>query len=316
MILPPDRRGQGNADVAGLIVRQQAAPDVLIHLHIPKTGGTSLNSIVQHGFRDDEVFGVEVFEHMGPELRDGLGLATYNYCLQLRGAYHAEDWRRIRYVTGHVPFGLHRAFGGKVKYFTVFRDPVDRIISDFFHRIEENNPARDNGRTLSFEEYVESYHEVRLSNYQVRILAGFRMLDNKEVPVERRHLEQAKRNVSEHFLAAAPLEGMTELALMIRRTYGWPMRRLLTEYKNKTRRRLSVNEVSPRVRKIVEECNFFDLELYHWVRQRFATQCQLFEPHLARDRRILNVVSTALNDAGRMLPWQVRKRLAQIFFYA
>jgi Sulfotransferase family len=316
MILPPDRSGEQNRDAATFAGGQPAAPDILIHLHIPKTGGTSLNSIVQHGFRNDEVFGIEVFDNMGPELRDGLGLARYDYCLQLRAAYQAEDWQRIRYVTGHLPFGLHYAFDGQVKYFTVLRHPFDRIISEFFYRIQENNPTRSNGHTLNFDAYVESHYDVHLSDYQVRVLAGSPGLDDKTVPVERRHLEQAKRNISEHFLAAAPLESMAELALIIRKIYGWPMRRLLTEYKNKTRRRLRISDVSPRVSNMIEEGNAFDLELYEWVRERFAMQCQRFEPQLSRDRRILSVVSSALNDAGRILPWQVRKRLAQMFFYA
>jgi Sulfotransferase family len=315
MILGPDRRSEINREV-GDIGAQAAAPDILIHLHIPKTGGTSLNSIVQHGFRNDEVFGIEVFDHMGPELRDGLGLARYGYCLQLQAAYRAEDWRRIRYVTGHLPFGLHCAFAGRAKYFTVVRHPFDRIISEFFHRIQENNPIRVEGRKLDFEEYIESRYDIQLSNYQVRVLAGYPGLDDKGVPVERRHLEEAKRNISEHFLAAAPLESMAELALIIRKIYGWPMRRLLTEYKNKTRRRLRMNDVSPRASNMIEEWNAFDSELYEWVQKRFTMQCQLFEPQLSRDRRILNLVSGALNDAGQILPWQLRKRLAQMFFYA
>ena len=316
MTLQLDRPGDDNRELADVIRTQSRAPDVLIHLHIPKTGGTSLNSLVQHGFRNDEVFGVEVFDDMGTDVRDRLGLARYDYCLQLQAAYRPEDWRRIRYATGHVPFGLHRAFAGTVKYFTVLRDPFERVVSEFFFRIQESNPTRKDGRTLTFEEYVQSQHDVHLSNYQVRTLAGSPGLDDKEVPVETHHLEQAKCNVSQHFLAAAPLERMADLALIIRKTYSWPMRRLLTEYKNKTQRRLHVNDISPSVRKIVEESNLFDLELYDWVRNRFAMQCQLFEPQLSRDRRVLNVVSTALNDAGRILPWQVRKRLAQIFFYA
>ena len=316
MNLKLDRSSEQSCDAGSDIVAQTAAPDILIHLHIPKTGGTSLNSIVQHGFRNDEVFGIEVFDNMGPELRDGLGLARYDYCLQLRAGYRAEDWGRIRYVTGHLPFGLHCAFDRRVKYFTVLRHPFDRIISEFFYRIQENNPTRNNGRPLTFEEYVESHYDIHLSNYQVRVLAGSPGLDDKAVPVERHHLEQAKRNISEYFLAAAPLESMAELALIIRRIYGWPLRRLLTEYKNKTKRRLRAADIPPRVRKLVEECNAYDLELYEWVQKRFAAHCELFEPQLSRDERILSVVSNALNDAGQILPWAVRKRIAQMFFYA
>jgi hypothetical protein len=58
------------------------------------------------------------------------------------------------------------------------------------------------------------------------------------------------------------------------------------------------------------------LELYEWVRKRFAIQCQLFEPQLTRDQRVFSIISGALNDAGQILPWQIRKRLAQMLFYA
>ena len=316
MILQRSRRSAKNGDAPSNVGARPTAPDILIYLHIPKTGGTSLNSMVQHGFRNDEVFGIRVYDSMGRDLRDGLGLARYEYCGQLLASYAPDDRRRIRYVTGHLPIGLHRAFDRRANYFTVIRHPVDRVISEFFFRIQENSPTLKDGRPLTFEEYVESHYDVHLSDYQVRVVSGLPELDNERVPVGRRHLEEAKRNIEEYFLAAAPLERMAELALLIRRIYGWPIRRLLTEYKAKTTGRPRVNDVPPRVRKIIEECNSHDLELYEWVRKRFARQCQLFEPQLTRDQRLLSIISGALNDAGQILPWQVRKRLAQMLFYA
>jgi hypothetical protein len=135
-------------------------------------------------------------------------------------------------------------------------------------------------------------------------------------PVERRHLELAKRNIEERFLTAAPLEQVTELALLVRRIYGWPMRRLQTEYKNPTKERPPSIDVSPRLIKIIEECNAYDMELYEWVGKRFAEQRQLFEPALSRDLRVFGVVNRTLNRAGEILPWALRKRLAEILFYA
>src|SRR5579863_3694148 len=153
MILQQNRKSAKNGDTPSNVGARPAAPDILIHLHIPKTGGTSLNSMVQHGFRNDEVVGIEVFDEMGRELRDGLGLARYEYCRQLL-ASSANDLRRIRYVTGHLPIGLHRAFDRCAKYFTVIRHPVDRVISEFFFRIHEGNPTLKDSRPLTLEEYV------------------------------------------------------------------------------------------------------------------------------------------------------------------
>jgi hypothetical protein len=135
-------------------------------------------------------------------------------------------------------------------------------------------------------------------------------------PVETRHLEQAKRNIEDHFLSVATLENMTDLALLIRKIYGWPMRRLLNESKNRTKKRLSLLDVSPRIRKIIEECNTHDLELYEWVRGRFAAQRQLFEPSLSRDRQRFALLNHTLNVAGQVIPWSARKRIAQLVFYS
>ncbi len=299
-----------------------AVPAVLIHLHIPKTGGTSLNSMVHHGFRNNEILDITVI----PAARyNGLGLAPHELCRQHLASHAPDALRRIRYVSGHLPVGLHRAFDRTAKYFTIIRHPVDRVISDFFFRIQENEPYVNAGRLLTFEEYVESRYDIYLNDYQVRVVSGCPEFEGEQPqigmqapgpPVERHHLEQAKRNIEKHFLAIAPLEKMTELALLIRRVYGWPMRRLLTEYKARTKRRPRIHEVSPRVIKIIKDCNSHDLELYEWAGKRFAAQSQLFEPQLSRDQYVFCAVSQLLNGAGKVLPWSARKRLAQMLFYA
>jgi hypothetical protein len=58
------------------------------------------------------------------------------------------------------------------------------------------------------------------------------------------------------------------------------------------------------------------LELYEWVERRFAEQRQLFEPELSRDRRIYSLVNNTMTTAAEILPWSLRKRLAEVLFYA
>jgi sulfotransferase famil protein len=298
------------------------APDILIHMHIPKTGGTSLNSMIQHAFPDDEVSDTMV---IGSENYNGLGLAPFESCRKRFELCSPDELRRIRYVTGHLPMGLHRAFDRPAEYFTVIRHPVDRVISDFFFRIQEKEPYVKDGRLLTLDEYVECRNDVYLCDYQVRVISGSAELEAERQPmgmptpgrpVEDRHLEQAKRNIETHFLTIAPLENMTELALLIRSVYGWPMRRLLNETKNRTKQRLLTRDVSPRTIKIIEESNSHDLQLHEWVGKRFAAQRELFEPSLSKDNQIFGLLSQGVNIAGRVLPWNTRKRLAQLLFYA
>jgi hypothetical protein len=289
-------------------------PEILIHLHIPKTAGLSLSSMVRHGFPSNEVYETPKNVEF-----NGLGFVTLDCCVRDLVSLSPDNMKRIRYVCGSAPFGLHRAFERSAKYFTVIRHPVDRVISWFFYITQENVPYMREGRLLTFEEYVESRYDIQLNDYQVRVVSGCSDLDadltGGGAPVKQHQLELAKRNIDELFLAAAPLEQMTELALMVRMTYGWPMRRLQSEYQNRTKRRPRIKDIPARLVKIIEDCNSHDMELYEWVRKRFAAQKELFEPRLSKDRRVFGIVNHTLTTAGKILPRSVRKHLAKKLFY-
>ena len=291
-------------------------PDVLLHLHIAKTGGTTLSSMIKHGFRSDEVFETT---RLGP---GGMRQAPREFCEQQILEFGSKH---IRYVSGHIPIGIHQIFESSAKYVTTVRHPIERIISYFFFQAEDEKRYTKQGRPITFEEYVEDRSDVQLYDYQVRVLCGSPELD-AEIPghhqrkpgvhVQRLHLDRAKRNIEELFLAAAPIEQLTHLGLLIRQVYNWPMRRLQTEYKNPTKTRPSSDTISAHLIKIIEECNRYDLELYEWVCKRFAEQLQLFEPELSRDHRAYRVINGVLTTAGALLPWALRKHLAEILLYA
>lgn len=294
-------------------------PDVLIHLHIAKTGGTSFSSMIKHGFRSAEVF---ESADQGVGTAGAMRQAPREACERQLIAFGLN---RVRYISGHVPLGIHRVFESRAKYIATIRHPVERIISYFFFQAEDRGRYLKDGRPVAFEEYVKDRLDVQLHDYQVRVLCGLPELD-AEIPgrdqhrpqltVERRHLEQAKRNIEQLFLAAAPIEQLTELGLMVRLIYGWPMRRLQTEYKNPTKTRPRSNKISAELIRIIEECNSYDLELYEWVRRRFAEQRKMFEPELSRDHRLYALINGVLTTAGAILPWGLRKRLAETLLYS
>lgn len=280
-------------------------PDVLIQLHLPKTGGTTLSSMIKHAFPKHQrsVNG-------DGESYDGLSLLTVKRLP-----------RHIRYFSGHFPFGVHELAEGSVKYITILRHPVARVVSIFHFISQFDSRFIRDGRVISFEEFVEG-GDINLDNYQVRVLSGAPMLAAAapplgsevipEVKVEKHHLDQAKRNIEEHFLAAAPLDCLTDLGLMLRIIYGWPMRCLFNERKNETKVKA---KITPRLVRLIEDCNPYDLELYEWAAQRFA-RCRLyFEPKLSRDRWRFNAVNGTLTTVGRVLPVGLRKRVAELVLY-
>lgn len=270
---------------------------MLIHLHIAKTGGTSLNSMVKHAFRPEEVF----------ETAMGTPGAMQQVPLRLYPAFHGG----IKYVSGHVPLGIHRLLGRQCKYVTTVRNPVDRIISFFFFQLDDQGRYMNGNTPLTFEEYVESGMDIQLHNYQTRVLCGLKEVETmgrEQHPprtlLDRTHLQQAKDNIEKHFFAA-PIERLTELGLTLRRYYKWPMRRVQAERMNVS----SKHHISRELSDALHDLNWLDRELHDWVTHRFVNPP-------AKDRFFYFTTNLALRSVSKMIPPILRKRIAQTFLWS
>ncbi len=84
----------------------------------------------------------------------------------------------------------------------------------------------------------------------------------------------AKRNIEERFLVAAPLEKFTALVWFFKRLYGWPFHRTLFQIRKVNPNRHKQEAVSEATRKRLETLNQYDIELYEWVKARFAKQIE------------------------------------------
>jgi hypothetical protein len=136
---------------------------VLIHLQIPKTGGTTLNSLITARLGEHTQF------HCGnPEQADALRRIS------------PQERDKIDFVTGHYPYGLHGLFSRPVQYVSCLREPRERILSFYrFVKRQEDHPLYElvNSCCDSFSAFLESAanNEViwrDLDNVQIRLLSG------------------------------------------------------------------------------------------------------------------------------------------------
>jgi Sulfotransferase family len=289
-------------------------PEILIFFHMPKTGGTSMDAILSRCFPH-----AQHFDGAMADTRSALSIRPRE---KIEARYHAlgaAERQAIRCLMGtHYPFGIHTMLDRPAKYFTVVRPPVDRCISHFLNnRKVKHQPFYDRIKNMTLDEYLDSGVGIESLDCQVRLLSGCPELDVSRhpaggrisaPPVEQRHLDLAKRNIEQHFIAAAPLEAFNSLLLLLRSVYGWKLWQLLYVRHNiGSEAAPSGDLISTGSRRRLEEMNRYDTQLYEWVKLRFAEQTRAMEPELSRDLRRLEMLNAAAQKLHGTTPDAVRK---------
>jgi len=295
------------------------APEILIHFHLPKTGGTTLNIVLRGNFPGPSRFIAQTgvaHSHLWTEDIEALR-AKFD-------ALTPAERVAVRCVTAaHIPMGIHRIFDRPAKYITVLRDPVDRVVSHYYF-VHEYDKAKPIPESMSLDEWLEARIDLGPYDFQVRMLSGAPELDAMRTearepialtPVEDRHLEMAKRNIEELFVAAAPLDDFTALVLLLRRIYGWNWAKVLFEEINTTKARPTLAQVPEATRRRIEELNPYDRKLYEWVALRFRAQIDALGPSFRREMRLFEALNRSIRTVGGVIPFGVRRKLALWLLY-
>jgi len=299
------------------------APELLVFFHIPKTGGTTLEKIIQKAVPEEKVF---LVNYQGPA-RSSLLVRSDEQIAEYLRQMSPERRQAIAFVIGHFGIDIDALFDRPSRYFTIIREPVERCISNFFHlKKEANTPATASHlpvykriKDMTLEDYLDSGIGLDSDNHQVRMLSGCRELDApwsedgraiSAPAVEARHLAMAKRNIEERFLAAGTLEQFAELTWYLKCVYGWPMYRCFYVKRRENAARPRIEQVALQTRRRLEQSNQFDIELYHWVSSRFKAQVSALQPQFdAQVRRfsrlngIAQRASVLRRRMRRLLAW-------------
>lgn len=217
----------------------------LIFLHIPKTGGTTLNTIINRHFPQNAIWNINK-RNIGELKR-----------------LSEEERLAIRCLEGHLVFGIHELLPQACTYITLLRNPVDRIISHYyFARRNPNNYLYDEATSMSLKDYAR--HE-ELSNGQTRRISGFIGIDSATSPGNpSKMLETAKRNLEVHFKVVGISERFNEVLVLLKRFLGW--RNVFYVKVNIAKDRPSVTDIPQDTLRVIETYNELDMELYDYAK--------------------------------------------------
>ena len=136
----------------------------LFFLHIPRTGGTTVDAILLKNFNQDSV------------------LKIYNANEYKNNRfYDSDEIKKIKYITGHLLLDKYdppQIYGQEVSVFTFLRDPIQRLISEYiFYKTWTNNHLYKyiNENKISFRNYIQSSEKIlkyRGKNFMTRCISG------------------------------------------------------------------------------------------------------------------------------------------------
>lgn len=228
-----------------------------LFLHVPKAAGTTLSQVVerhvparaQYRLGANAQAAIEAFNHLSP-----------------------SEKSRFRLLSGHFPFGVHEQIPGPCAYFTMLREPVDRVAS-FYHFILRDplhplHQAMTPAQKASLEVYARTARDTVMDNGQTRQLAG----DWGHVPFgecSEAMLEQAKANLDQMRVV-----GLTERfdasLMLLGHTFGW--HHLGYRRANTTQGRPPKSALDDATREALIARNTYDLALYAYAEKKFEAQ--------------------------------------------
>ena len=262
-------------DVNSLGAQARSEPPdapVVLFLHVPKAGGSTLGEYVYNQCR-------------APESRaDGLleaGVAYLDYGFikepELAVPEHVQSLlgrRDLRAVIGHFWFGLHEYVARPSLYVTLLRDPVERVVSLYYYaKLHE---------TMSLEEFARTPPFKEVDNDQTRRIAGV------NPPVggcTRATLDAARANLRGHFAVVGVTERMEETLAMLNLKLGWS-REVVSYPRNVNAARPASATLPRETIEAVRARNELDYELWRYASEvldaGIAAEGQKFREELAR----------------------------------
>jgi len=183
--------------------------EAVIFLHIPKSAGTTIYKILENQYSKAESYLLD-------------GSRTPQAILEFK-SLPTEKKNGIRLLYGHQTFGLHRQLPGKARYFTLLRDPIERIASHYYYVLRSRSHYLHDQVTrkkLTLKEYVASGISKELNDAQVRFISGIGFhFGFAQCPADL--LELAEIILDEFFVMTGLIEYFDETVLMLKKVLDW-----------------------------------------------------------------------------------------------
>ena len=241
-------------------------------LHIPRTGGTYLESLLAE--LGPQQF-VNFFGTPGNQLTNRVGLIEkiQDQPNKVTQIINNPNWENCKLFSGHFSHSIGSILSdNSIKYFTILRNPIQRTTS-FVKKVTSSSKFAqillsgadkigDDVFWSNFNDYIRSENKIGLlpherhgfSNYMVKAIAGCNLNDDNLV-IGTQELEKAKANLDQmHYV------GLFE-------NYEQTVKDILKIFdlqNTGTFRETSISTVPDTTGQLLREINAYDIDLYNY----------------------------------------------------
>lgn len=235
--------------------------EIFVFVHLPKCGGTTLNNIIKINYNPWRTFEFVARGRRGSEnnpLNFGdKEAADIKYILTYLKKYESK----IDVIIGHMPYGVHKYLNRRCRYFSVIRDPIKRVWSQFVHianRTDHYLYPILRKHAFKLDHVLESGEVMEFRNDQVRMLLGSGKVDFD--PTDSQNLID---RIKKSYFYIDVLENFEKIVPNLADYFNWKDTTYINENLGSYEKFGHYPEEEI-VQKIIKH-NFLDLKLYEYI---------------------------------------------------
>lgn len=236
----------------------------LFFLHVPKCAGTTFKDVLYANYKTRKTAWID-------------------------GKFHEESTKKLislprgvrnnyKCIMGHFKYGLHTHFEGDFSYSTMLRDPIERVISLYYHiKRAEFHIVKENYdfRKISLLDFVLSDMSPEIDNCQTVYISG---LATNETSA----LETAKNNLINHFPIVGTSENLRFSTALFLNYYQLKTPKFLPSRNVGVRPKKERIENFEEIETIIRSRNALDLELYKFANEELEKKIISEKEHIAK----------------------------------
>ncbi len=246
---------------------------VLIFIHTPKTGGSSAVGLISSHYPAKNILD---FLSLAPRRSADSCLAAFLQMTQ-------QERDSYDFIYGHMPYGIHQFLSRRSVYINLWREPMERILSDYGHRYRDSKSEKvpywvvvPEGGAYTLEEHMRQTKAVRHTSFidfrpdNPHQLLIVKMEKDGKITQTEENMERAKDFIQEQFMLVGLTERHTDFVFLLSRMMGWKLRCYLK--RNQGSERPQSAEMKPDILAEIQQQTTAENDLYRHIDEQFQRQ--------------------------------------------